>query len=80
MTDLLHDLLDDEIIGVRPAPDIRNRLALPGVLEALGRTELYAFTALQAHQEHAWYTFLLRRGDRCCWTWYVATEGLGVCW
>ena len=60
MTDLLHDLLDDEIIGVRPAPDIRNRLALPGVLEALGRTELYAFTALQAHQEHAWYTFLVQ--------------------
>ena len=60
MTDDLHDLLEQGVLGVRLKPHSREAVTLPEVFEHLGRNDVYAFTALQAHQQHAWYAFLVQ--------------------
>jgi CRISPR system Cascade subunit CasA len=55
-----HDLLAEPLLGVVLQGGARERLDLPGVLEALGKDELEGFSALQAHQQHAWHAFLVQ--------------------
>lgn len=60
---LHHDLLRDPIIALRGADDTVRRHALPGVLAALAGGDLFGdFPALQAHQSHPWYAFLVQLG------------------
>ncbi|WP_232288360.1 type I-E CRISPR-associated protein Cse1/CasA [Anaeromyxobacter sp. K] len=56
----LHDLLDEPLLGIARGDGSRGRLDLPGVLEALGKDEVEGFSALQAHQQHAWHAFLVQ--------------------
>jgi CRISPR system Cascade subunit CasA len=76
MTDVLHDLLDSDCFGVRLAPQSRDSLSLPEVLQHLGQGDIHSFTALQAHQRQAWYAFLvqlaavaLHAGDEVLGSW-----------
>ncbi|ACL64133.1 CRISPR-associated protein, Cse1 family [Anaeromyxobacter dehalogenans 2CP-1] len=55
-----HDLLADPLLGVALQGGAREWLDLPGVLEALGKDEIEGFSALQAHQQHAWHAFLVQ--------------------
>jgi CRISPR system Cascade subunit CasA len=55
-----HDLLTEGVFGVAAHGSGRRALSLPDVLAALGRNEVNAFTALQAHQQHAWHAFLVQ--------------------
>jgi CRISPR system Cascade subunit CasA len=59
---IMHDLLDDPLIGVTTVVGARAELTLPAVLAALGRDDVESFTGLQAHQEHAWHAFLTQLG------------------
>lgn len=54
-----HDLLAAPLLGIEAA-DGRFGGSLPEVLAALGAGEVRAFTALQAHQQHAWHAFLVQ--------------------
>ncbi|MFO0601601.1 MAG: hypothetical protein U0324_00435 [Polyangiales bacterium] len=62
MTEPLHDLLREPMFGVEYPDGATARLSLSGVLAALARGELIEFTALRAHQEHAWFAFLVQLG------------------
>lgn len=54
-------LLDDRLFSVR-ANDAATSLTLPDILHALAGsgTDIASFDALQAHQEQAWYSFLVQ--------------------
>lgn len=56
------DLLTEPLFGMRSADRETGRLSLPGVLAALGSEHVESFTALQAHQGHAWHAFLVQLG------------------
>lgn len=56
---IAHDLLIDPLISVRVATD-RLAYTLPEVLAALQRDAVEDFPALQPHQQHAWYAFLVQ--------------------
>lgn len=56
---IAHDLLIDPLISVRIATD-RLAYTLPQVLAALQRDAVEDFPALQPHQQHAWYAFLVQ--------------------
>lgn len=57
----LHDLLEDRFLGVTFAGGRRESKTLPEVLHLLGGgDEIEGFTALQAHQQHAWHAFLVQ--------------------
>jgi CRISPR system Cascade subunit CasA len=54
------DLMTDPLLGIRSRVGEPALASLPEVLAALGRDEVAAFTALQAHQQHAWHAFLVQ--------------------
>lgn len=55
----MHDLLYDELIGVRTPHGLR-RLSLPALLAALSRGEVDGYTGLRAHQADPWHVFLVQ--------------------
>ncbi len=59
MPDVVNDLLVDPSFTVRRAGDERV-VSLPAVLAALQQGAVDSFPALQAHQAHAWYAFLVQ--------------------
>lgn len=61
-------LLSEPLIGIADAHGTRTRLTLPGVLARLADPALstIAFTALQAHQSHAWHAFLVQLAAMVC--------------
>jgi len=54
-----YSLLDDGLFRVRAGQDVE-WLSLPEVLEALQADAVASFDGLQAHQEQAWYAFLVQ--------------------
>jgi CRISPR system Cascade subunit CasA len=56
----LHNLLTENLISVRYEKGEKGKLSLPGVLAKLSREDIESFTALQPHQEQAWYCFLVQ--------------------
>lgn len=54
-----YNLLTEFLLSVRTLDGGAASLTLPGVLSALQRREVLAFSALQLHQEHAWHAFLV---------------------
>ncbi|HEX7119849.1 MAG TPA: type I-E CRISPR-associated protein Cse1/CasA [Longimicrobiales bacterium] len=60
MAEPLHDLLRDRLIRTR-APDGAERAeTLPGIFARLGGDDIASFPALQPHQSHAWFAFLVQ--------------------
>jgi CRISPR system Cascade subunit CasA len=65
---LYHSLLDEQLFGVALHSEggglQRVKMSLPEVLAALdaGRPQLASFEALQAHQQQAWFCFLVQLG------------------
>jgi CRISPR system Cascade subunit CasA len=57
-----YDLLTEPLLGVEHRNGRRERLSLPDVLAALSTGTDVEFTALQAHQMHAWHAFLVQLG------------------
>jgi CRISPR system Cascade subunit CasA len=55
-----YNLLVEPLIGVAYETGVREKLTLPGVLAKLSRDDIESFTALQPHQEQAWYCFLVQ--------------------
>ena len=58
---LRYNLLDDPLFRITQRSE-QSRQNLPEILSALGHGEVDSFDALQAHQEQAWYTFLVQLG------------------
>lgn len=54
------NLLTEPLLGTAKRDGTRRAVTLPDVLEALGEGADLAFTALQPHQHHAWYAFLVQ--------------------
>jgi CRISPR system Cascade subunit CasA len=54
------NLLDEPLIGVETSDGARRGASLPEVLALLGRDEVRAFTAMQAHQQHGWHAFVVQ--------------------
>lgn len=54
------NLLDEPLLGVETKEGERRGAALPEVLALLGRDQLRAFTAMQAHQQHGWHAFVVQ--------------------
>jgi CRISPR system Cascade subunit CasA len=59
MPESLFNLLREPLISLS-TPTKTRRASLPEVLAFLCRDEIEGFDALQAHQEHAWYAFLVQ--------------------
>jgi len=57
---VVHDLLAEPLFGLVRAGGVREKRSLPEVLELLGKEDVRSFTALQAHQQHAWHAFLVQ--------------------
>lgn len=55
----MHDLLQDELIGVRTAQGTR-RVNLPQLLGLLCAGEVQGYTGLHAHQADPWHVFLVQ--------------------
>ena len=55
-----YNLLTEPLIGVGYESGKKESLTLPGVLAKLSRDDIESFTALQPHQEQAWYCFLVQ--------------------
>lgn len=55
-----HCLLDEALLSVEMPGSSRSALSLPDVLAQLGAGVELEFAALQAHQFHAWYAFLVQ--------------------
>lgn len=55
-----YDLLTEPLIGVEYREGKRERLSVPAILSALSTEKELEFTALQAHQMHAWHAFLVQ--------------------
>ncbi len=62
------NLLREPLIGVADLAGHRERLSLPAVLARLSdpAQQIVAFTALQAHQAHAWHAFLVQLAAMVC--------------
>ena len=60
MPEVRHNLLIEPIFGVEWPDGRREGLSLPDVLARLGDGAPIEFTALQAHQMHAWHAFLVQ--------------------
>jgi CRISPR system Cascade subunit CasA len=56
----IHNLLAEKLISVRYEDGSIDKLTLPGVLCKLSKEDIESFTALQPHQEQAWYCFLVQ--------------------
>jgi CRISPR system Cascade subunit CasA len=54
------NVLDEPIIGVELADGARSHVSLCAVLARCSRGDDIEFTALQAHQQHGWYAFLVQ--------------------
>jgi CRISPR system Cascade subunit CasA len=59
MSENLFNLLHEPLLSISTTKEAR-KVSLPEVLALLCRDEVEAFEALQAHQEHAWYAFLVQ--------------------
>jgi len=57
---LLHNLLDEPLLGVEDQNGQRERVTLPGLLARLSRDVSTALTAVQAHQQHPVHAFLVQ--------------------
>jgi len=57
---LLHNLLDDRLLGIEDKGGRRDRVTLPDLLARLSDGEPTTLTALQAHQQHAVHAFLVQ--------------------
>jgi CRISPR system Cascade subunit CasA len=57
---LLHDLLDDRLLGIEVDHDGREQVTLPGLLARLSRGESTGLTGIQAHQQHPVHAFLVQ--------------------
>lgn len=55
----MHDLLNDELIGVRSPEGVR-RVSLPDLLSLLCQAEVDGYTGLRAHQADPWHVFLVQ--------------------
>src|SRR5690606_22580261 len=60
MAEPLHDLLWDPLLRIRTPDGAEFAETLPGVLARLGDNDIASFPALQAHQSHAWFAFLVQ--------------------
>lgn len=58
MADLLFNLLEEPLLGLRLPAGERLGVSLPDLLARLGRGDELELTALQPHQFHAWHAFL----------------------
>lgn len=56
------NLLDEQLIRVRSTDRGPLSLSLPEIFELLATGQSIEFTALQAHQSHAWHAFLCQLG------------------
>lgn len=65
-SDVSLNVLEDPIIGVELADGSRARESLTAVLARCSRGEELEFTALQAHQQHGWYAFLVQVAAIAC--------------
>ena len=54
------DLLDEPIFSVQIEGGKRQLQTIPEILESLGKTCAVEFPALQKHQSHPWYAFLVQ--------------------
>jgi len=65
---LLGNLLTEPLIGCRTIDGYRHRLTLPGILALLADPTqvVESFTALQAHQGHAWHAFTVQLAAMVC--------------
>lgn len=55
---LLHNLLDEPLLGIEDADGRREKVTLPGLLARLSHGTSTALTAVQAHQQHPVHAFL----------------------
>ena len=55
-----HSLLDDSLFQIRTPEGEREAVTLPQILAQLSTSNVVSFEALQAHQEQAWYSFLVQ--------------------
>ena len=62
MPESLHDLLTEPFLGTNAGG-----ITLPELLAALSNNEQLEFTALQPHQQHAWFAFLVQLGALARW-------------
>lgn len=53
-------LLDEPVFGWESPDGARSRGSLPEVLACLSAAEILSFDHLRAHQEHAWFAFLVQ--------------------
>ncbi|MBI5517948.1 MAG: type I-E CRISPR-associated protein Cse1/CasA [Deltaproteobacteria bacterium] len=60
MADPLFDILTEDVFTVEDLAGTRAKLSLPGVLARLGAGTDTEFCALQAHQQHPWFAFLVQ--------------------
>ena len=58
----MHNLLADPLIRLRLVDGTSTVMSLPEVYEALAADGVAAFSALRAHQRHAWHAFLAQLG------------------
>jgi CRISPR system Cascade subunit CasA len=56
----LHNLLTDPLLGIEDEGGRRSTVTLPGLLARLSRGEPTEMTAVQAHQQHAVFAFLVQ--------------------
>ncbi len=54
------NLLEEPLLGIETREGARRGASLPEVLAFLGRDDVRAFTAMQAHQQHGWHAFLVQ--------------------
>ncbi len=57
---LLHNLLDEPLLGVEDNDDHRGKVTLPGLLARLSHGVPTTLTAVQAHQQHPVHAFLVQ--------------------
>lgn len=57
---LLHNLLDDPLLGIEDNDGHRDNVTLPGLLARLSQGKATTLTALQAHQQHPAHAFLVQ--------------------
>jgi len=62
------NLLTEDLIGCRTGDGVRQHRSLPAVLALLAdpRRVVESFTALQAHQAHAWHAFMVQLAAMVC--------------
>jgi CRISPR system Cascade subunit CasA len=70
---MAHSLLEDPLLRVRLPDDTVENVSLPRILQTLSQDNILSFEALQAHQQQAWYSFLVQ-----CAAMAVARESGGT--